>query len=77
MGADKSYIYKLNSKLNNHHQAMIVSPDVEHIVLIAHIVHTIERCLHISKTSPLTTLDYRYPLLQSSARVRMLLYVLP
>ena len=77
MGADEPYIYKLNSKLNNHYQAMIVSLDVEHIVLIAHIVHTVERRLHISKASPLTALDYRYPLLQSSARVRMLLYINP
>ncbi len=56
---------------------MIVSPDTEHIVLIAHIIDAIERCLHIGKAAPLAPFDYRHPLLQSSARVRMLLYVLP
>jgi len=75
--ADKPDIHELNRKFYNHHQAMIVSLDIEHIVLIAHIIDAIERCLHIGKAAPLAPLDYRHPLLQSSARVRMLLYVLP
>ena len=54
---------------------MIVSLDIEHIVLIAHIVDAIERRLHIGKAMPLAPLDYHHPLLQGSARVRMLLYI--
>lgn len=76
MGADKPYIHELDGKLDNHHQAMIVSLDVEHIVLVAHIVHTVERSLHIGKASPLTSLDDCHPFLQGSACVRMPLYVL-
>lgn len=54
---------------------MIVSLDIEHIVLIAHIVDAIERRLHISKAAPFAPLDYRHPLLQSRARVRVFLYI--
>lgn len=54
---------------------MIVSLDIEHIVLIAHIVDAIERRLHIGKAMPLAPLYYRHPLLQSRARVRVFLYI--
>ncbi len=54
---------------------MIVSLDIEHIVLIAHIIHAIERRLHIGKAAPFAPLDYRHPLLQSRARVRVFLYI--
>lgn len=52
---------------------MIVSLDIEHIMLVSDIIYAIERRLHIGKAAPFAPLDYRHPLLQSCARASVLL----
>ena len=43
----------LRSKLNNNYQAIVIAFDIEHIMLVAHIIHRIECLLDILQAFPI------------------------
>ena len=45
MCPDEADIDKMNCKLNDHHKTVIITLDVEHIMLVADIIHTIDNRL--------------------------------
>gem|GEM_PF-1667694 len=63
MGSNESYQNKLRYKFNNNYQSIIVSFDIENIVLIAYIVNRIKCCFNIGKTTLLSFLYNIYPIL--------------
>ena len=65
MSPNKSNVHKLNGKLYNCHQAVVITFDVEHLVLVADIVDAVEGFSDVGKASPLAPLHNGSPLLQS------------
>lgn len=63
MSAYKPNIHKLNGKLDYNDKPIIVTFKIEHIMLISNIINTIKRCFDISKTFPLTPLNFYNPIL--------------
>ena len=65
MSPNKSNVHKLDGKLYHCHQAVVITFDVEYIVLVADIVDAVERFPDVGKASPLAPLHNGSPLLQS------------
>lgn len=52
MCSDETDIHPLDCELYHDYQPMVVTPDIEHIMLIPHIVNAVEILLDIGKTGP-------------------------
>lgn len=58
MSANETNINKLYSEFYHYNQPVIISFNIEYIMLVTHIIHTIESLFYICKASPFTFLDY-------------------
>ncbi len=65
MSANKTNIYKLDGKLYDYNQSVIIALDIENIMLIIYIINTVIVLLYIGKTGPSTSFHSRNPVLQS------------
>ena len=71
MRPDKSYQDCLYGKFDNRYQSVVISPDIEHITLIADAVYTVEHLFHICKTIPFGLPHFLEPVFQCRSRIRM------
>lgn len=55
MCAYETDVDKLYGKLNYHYLSVIVSLDVEYVVLVPYAIHAVECCLYAGKRSPIVT----------------------
>lgn len=63
MGPNKTDIYKLDSELYQNYQPEVITFYIKYITLISYTINAVECLPDISKTRPLTLLDYHRPLL--------------
>jgi hypothetical protein len=52
MCSDEPDINPLYGEFNDHYKPMVVSADIEHVMLVANIVNAIEIAFHIRKIGP-------------------------
>lgn len=71
----ESDVHKLRCKLNDNYQSVIVSFDIEYIMLISYIIHTIECLFYVCEAFPFAMFDNRDPFLDSNLGIRMFFYV--
>lgn len=70
MSSDKSNIYPFDCKLDDYDKTMVLPTNVEHIMLIADIIDTVETLFYVRKTLLLCLLYHFHPILQSCLSVR-------
>ena len=58
MSTDESYIHPFDCKLYHNYHSMVITTNIEHIMLIAYIVNAVEVFLDISITRPMGFLHY-------------------
>ena len=69
MSTHKTDVHGPYRKLNHCHKPVIVSTDIEHIVLVSHTVRASECLFHIGKTSPLCLTHFLKPFFQCRAGI--------
>ena len=52
MRTDETHIYLLVDEQHNSHYPVVIALDIEHVTVVAYIVHGIERLLDIGKALP-------------------------
>jgi hypothetical protein len=70
--ADKPDIHEVDGKLDDDDDAMVVAHDIEHIALISHRIHRIERQPDVGEVPPPAVPYHILPFLQRRFRFRML-----
>ena len=65
MSANIANINKLYGEFYHYNQPVIISFNIEYIMLVANIIHTIEGLFDVREASPFAFLDYGRPFLQS------------
>ena len=63
MSANETNINKLYSESYHNNQPVIISFNIEYIMLVTHIINTIEGLFYVCKASPFAFLDYGSPFL--------------
>ena len=76
MGADETDIDKVNGKLDDDNDAVMVAHDIENKPLVAHRIDGIEALFYIGKAFPFAMPHHILPLLQGGLRLGMQLDVL-
>ena len=76
MSPNETDINKLYREFYYYNQPVIITFDIEYVMLVAYVIHTVKRFLYIGKTRPLALLDYSGPFLQSHFRIGMSLRIL-
>lgn len=69
MGADKTYEYAGDGKLNNHNKPVIITPYVKNVMLITDIIGCRKILPYFSEIMPLRLLGNIIPSLQRNFRV--------
>ena len=58
MSPNETDINKLYREFYYYNQPVIITFDIEYVMLVAYVIHTVKRFLYIGKTRPLALLDY-------------------
>lgn len=64
MSADKTDVNSLGRELNDDNQPIVITFDIEDIVLITNIVNAVEGLFYVCKTCPFRLLSFFVPILQ-------------
>jgi hypothetical protein len=76
MCADEANVNRFGGHNYQYHKAIVIPVDVEHITLIANIIHTIKGLPNIGKVVPFSPTGFFKPIVETSYSLRMVLGVL-